>query len=315
MNISDLMNSGLEQYADLGFALLVGGICIRTLLFDRDTNVKQRAIWKHELTELEKSLRQLIDEATEASRSFDHQLNQRQSTLDKLVVKAEGLLKSSISNASRNMPATTKAVSQKNETTPYNRYEKNVATTKDDSRSWVHGDDLPDHLLTTLDEVEDKSSIQSKSLSSKVETVLSNTENALDITQAPSNELSDDEIFQQTSIVDPAAFVIAKRLLLEGKELHIIARKLDMPVSEIRHLEMLIREQAQIQAAELPATFTQREIDSVKKVIRDPATKKKNQKSLMSQIEKLPHNMQQGLKDAYELTFEDDAEDLIATDS
>ena len=49
--------------------------------------------------------------------------------------------------------------------------------------------------------------------------------------------------FQGTSIMDQATYRIARRLLLAGKELHIVARKVDLPVSEIRLLDRLIREE------------------------------------------------------------------------
>ena len=64
--------------------------------------------------------------------------------------------------------------------------------------------------------------------------------------------------FIHTSIVDPTTYRIARRLLLEGKEIHVVARKLDLPVSEIRELDRLLREQLpaaapkQTAAAQLP---------------------------------------------------------------
>ncbi|HQH27543.1 MAG TPA: hypothetical protein PLP17_09130 [Oligoflexia bacterium] len=52
------------------------------------------------------------------------------------------------------------------------------------------------------------------------------------------------EAFSRTSIIDPATFHIARRLLKEGKEIHVVARKLELPVSEIRSLERMLRQEA-----------------------------------------------------------------------
>ncbi len=66
-------------------------------------------------------------------------------------------------------------------------------------------------------------------------------------------ELEEDErlsqqTFEQTSIMDVVTYRIARRLLTAGKELHIVARKVDLPVSEIRLLDQLMREEAKIKA-------------------------------------------------------------------
>ncbi|OVE80211.1 hypothetical protein BVY02_01035, partial [bacterium J17] len=64
-------------------------------------------------------------------------------------------------------------------------------------------------------------------------------------------ETSSDPIYQQTAIVDPVAFKIAKRLLNSGKEIHVVARKLDLPVSEVRLLDSLLRQESKLADAEI----------------------------------------------------------------
>lgn len=284
MSFADILNMGLEQYADIGFALLVGGVCIRTLLFDREANIKQRAIWKQELKELEKSLRILIDEATEASHVFDKQLGKRQIAIEKMADRAENLLRASISNA--NKPAT----SQKNTATKRSDSQKTTQSKK--IKDWTMDEDLPNHLMSSLESASDRASFNSENAKSN------NEESEL----AAKKALSDERIFAQTSIVDPVAFKIAKRLLLEGKELHVIARKLDMPVSEIRHLETLIRQQAQLDQAELPETFKSKDLGTVSKIIRDPAERKtKSNSVLLDQVEAISSS-----RSSLDLSFEDD---------
>ena len=71
------------------------------------------------------------------------------------------------------------------------------------------------------------------------------------------------DTFDKTSIMDKTTYLIARRLLLEGKELHVVARKLELPVSEIRLLDRLIRaEQGGEEEPELELS------DSQPKIIR-----------------------------------------------
>ena len=64
-------------------------------------------------------------------------------------------------------------------------------------------------------------------------------------TQLEAAEALQDEVeretYEQLSIVDPTAYRIARRLLAAGKEIHVVARKLDLPVSEVRLLDRLMR--------------------------------------------------------------------------
>lgn len=307
VNISETLSSGLVQYADFGFALLVGGICLRTLLFDREANTKQRAIWKHELLELEKSLRELIDEASHASEVFDRQLNTRQKTLESLVEKSESLLKASISNSvktnSRDRLRPNEIRTKKSNSTRLN--------SANNSADWIYGDDLPNHLASALEESDDvvlnQVPVQNKKTQQiRKEQQIQSAENSKAAEEE--QQIIDEKIFSQTSIVDPVAFRIAKRLLLEGKELHVIARKLEIPVSEIRHLEMLIRQHAQSEHVDLPDTFKSKEIETVKKVIRDPAERKQKQKSLSSQVQASSVRTNQVEINNYGLSFEDDTD-------
>lgn len=69
----------------------------------------------------------------------------------------------------------------------------------------------------------------------------------------PSVEEEDDEIFSRLSIMDKTAYKIARRLLAAGAEIHVVARKLDLPVSEIRLLDRLMREHGEAKIKETEA--------------------------------------------------------------
>ena len=296
MNMSELLNLGIDQYADIGFTLLIAGVCLRTLLFDREVNVKQRMLWKQELLEVEKSLKMLIDEATHASSIFDRQITEKQGNIQKLVNKAESLLKASISNAKINK---SKSISSNQEESLYDEgsYDFPYSTSKtlkaqDSSSDWTYGEEIPSHLVDAIevaDREEDpsynKRNVPQKNRKTMVREQLDKNMILKNEEKKKQELLLDEKIFSQTSIVDPVAFRIAKRLLLEGKELHVIARKLEMPVSEIRHLETLIRQQAQEVQAELPETFKAKDIEQVKKVIRDPGERKQVYKPLAQEVE------------------------------
>lgn len=93
------------------------------------------------------------------------------------------------------------------------------------------------------------------------------------IISSEEEELDEDEIlaqqtFEQTSIMDLVTYRIARRLLDSGKELHVVARKVDMPVSEIRLLDNLMRQEKKIkeerknQEAELADTLISKTISA-----------------------------------------------------
>lgn len=309
MSIADILQMGLEQYADIGFTLVIGGVCLRTLLFDREVNVKQRAVWKQELRELEKSLRLLIDEASHASHQFDSQLSQKQIHIQKLLDKAETLLKTSISNATVSQGRKSNSDAQRRNAAQRDLSSRQELRSDYDLDDWTYGEriyteDTQGNDFIFEEEQQGSYTRNKRQHTKKDQSILE----AKKIEQMKNEErkkqeaLADEKIFAQTSIVDPVAYKIAKRLLLEGKELHVIARKLEMPVSEIRHLETLIRQQAQADQAELPETFRAKNIETVKKVIRDRGTKKRERSSLVEHIEQVSIEKEED----FGLVFEDE---------
>lgn len=283
----DLLNITWPQIADIGFGLLVAGICLRTLLTDKDSLLKQRALWKHELTELEKSLQTLIMEATESSQVFDTRIQRRQRELQELLDKAEARI-ATITNTSENfkmIPVDRKSNTRHSTNTASNTARGNNNNIYEDEDSWTISERGERRLSQEIEVLEDKSTRSQSSqaqLQQRIERQRIATKQAKEEAKIQEEKEAEEdlEIFKHTSIVDPIVFRIAKRLLLEGKELHVVARKLELPVSEIRHLDGLLREQAVNRAKELPKAFKEKELGTVRSVIRARTDKEQTELDL-----------------------------------
>jgi hypothetical protein len=272
-----LQNLSTEQLVDIAFGLLVAGICIKTLFFGKGSQKKQRKLWKEELQELETSLKSLITEASDAAGIFDKNIRHRQNELRSLLEKADRtitearLLQENNHNTDslildkQNISPDTASTHRMIEDPPWVDSETEDKTVADKVQASlskaVKGSSLRYKTLSSLGKIDSSGSDSSSSLNNQIEVEKEEEENI------------DHEIFQQTSIVDPVAFRIAKRLLLEGKELHIVARKLELPVSEIRHLESLLRERSQKENRPLPKALAEKEIRRVRGIVRDPLEK------------------------------------------
>jgi hypothetical protein len=271
-----LQNISIDQFADIGFGLLVAGICLKTLFTDKNALNKQREVWREELHQLESSLKELITEASDASEIFDKKIQRRQNEIKALLEKTENSIKQiNLQDLQNSSPS-------KNGT---QTLAETLEVIEKVDPPWAL--EIPKNIEESLKKSEKGASLRYKTLSSMGK--ISNTtieskdslKNQIEI-EKEEQEKADNFIFQQTSIVDPVAFRIAKRLLLEGKELHIVARKLELPVSEIRHLDTLLREQAQKENQPLPKVLAEKEIRRVRGIVRDPLEKTKETKFVPS---------------------------------
>jgi hypothetical protein len=287
----DLAGFGIQQFVDIGFGLIVIGICIKTLFTDRDRLSKERSRWKEELAELQHSLQSLIAEAADASQVFDKRIQRRTSELDSLIRRAERTVAEAKTVAKSVANNRTKTVSEHFTEEEGDDLDDQNATSiiENFDPPWAQMvDDTPDSFSSLSPERNKYSSKASKApVSNDRANVVKETAKAKVDVRTPAltplqkqiemqseQDVIDEKIFRQTSIVDPVAFRIAKRLLLEGKELHVVARKLELPVSEVRHLEMLLRQEAQKVNQPLPAAMAEREIAKVRGVVRDPIERK-----------------------------------------
>jgi hypothetical protein len=262
-----LQNIGIDQFADIGFGILVAGICLKTLFTDKNALNRQREIWKEEFHQLESSLKELITEASDASEIFDKKIARRQNEIKVLLEKTEKSIKQI------NIQDLQNSASQKNGTQTLS---ESLEVTEKVDPPWAL--EIPIQVEESIKKTQKGASLRYKTLSCLGNISNNATEPKLTLKdeiqiEKEEQEKADTFIFQQTSIVDPVSFKIAKRLLLEGKELHIVARKLELPVSEIRHLDTLLREQAQKKNQPLPKVLAEKEIRRVRGIVRDPLEK------------------------------------------
>lgn len=78
------------------------------------------------------------------------------------------------------------------------------------------------------------------------------------------------EILTTPSIIDPTTYSVARRLLARGTELHVVARKLEIPLTEVRLLDKLMRSEGEGRATEeeLSAGYRKTERIPAQKIVR-----------------------------------------------
>lgn len=78
------------------------------------------------------------------------------------------------------------------------------------------------------------------------------------------------EILTTPSIIDPTTYSVARRLLARGAELHVVARKLEIPLTEVRLLDKLMRSEGEGRATEeeLSAGYRKTERVPAQKIVR-----------------------------------------------
>lgn len=211
---------------DIGFVLFVVAICARSLrggTSSASTN-NLTAAWKVELEQLTTSLRELVDEASASSRNLDRKLQQRKKELESLLLELNQR-SAALQEDDDDLP---------NETW---RVEPRSKQAKGNERSSERYSEHVQKIEKALQKK--KEQLQAKEAKKPLRNQLAATlASQIEVT----NEKEEKEFLNNpTSITDPVALSIAKRLLLAGKELHVIARKIEVPVSEIRALETYLR--------------------------------------------------------------------------
>jgi hypothetical protein len=253
------LNIDFQSLIDIGLILLVTFACAKSLFRDNGTGEARRGAWKSELKELEASLRGLIQEAGAASRNFDRSLLARKRELESLLKELDekGIPSTEATEA---IPRSAAAPSQElpnsswAETSPSPKAYTPAGTAS--SGSSVESPLRNAGLEQLIEKADDTLSLSQQvtkevlrqqtnkrkqlgkgglaaSLAEKL--AESNSENELDALEQAT--------FEGTSIMDQATYKNVRRLLRSGKELHVVARKVELPVSEIRLLDRLIREE------------------------------------------------------------------------
>lgn len=218
---------------DIGFTALVCLACYRNFFGGQTANAADTKSVE-ELRKLESVLRGLIDEAGASSNNFDRRLQQRKRELEELLGQIESRAKQA----------------------------QQSATTSTDEDAWfeppVEKTVIPPATPQKVQTQVNRANVQRyqpqarpQPLSSQIELV-----EAADLNEA---------YYAQTGISDAVTLGIAKRLLLAGKEIHVVARKLDVPLTSIRTLDRMLRTElaARSSATKKSATDKRRATDFV----------------------------------------------------
>lgn len=246
-----------QSAIDIGFVMLVIASSWQSLFGSQsDAN---RKVWRRELAELEVSLRQLIGEAGQASIALDQRLQTRRHELEAVVAKAERLSRS-ISSEKKKADAAprSKRVADDLPNETWRERPKFKSSASSDEETGLLVDVGPAQKQPdALDELE---------------ALLEQASDTIELTSAPTAELppafsrrpadepeSDerlplseqievvradadiDDADREPLILDPVAYKVARRLLSNGQEIHVVARKLEIPLSEIRLLDRIMR--------------------------------------------------------------------------
>ncbi len=250
----------LQSLVDIGFVCLVTLACARSIFQNSDLAESKRRHWRAELNALQHALGSLIAEAGAASNNLDRRLLQRKRELEQLLERMNGI--EAVPAAGPERPGRRRPASSiPAEDLPNKTWEQPTkslhragfaAEAKNSTPSVSAADADSFSLGTSLDSlIKDRDDTVTLSAAA-IQNNIKNRKSA-NISAANSllNEIEilrsdpvEGEAFSRTSIIDPATFHIARRLLKEGKEIHVVARKLELPVSEIRSLERMLRQEA-----------------------------------------------------------------------
>ncbi len=203
----------LESIIDVGFVLLVLTVCFQSVVSNSRTSKKNYERWKAQLEELASILRTLIDEAAVASNSFDRSLLRRKVELQDLLVRIESA-RDEVHGSAQQVIELEEAKEFASEDFPNDTWRVSSSVHRPKrhalrSRIEITPNDTPyyDSQLTAEAPENEKRAIAKRNI----------------------------------EVDDPIVIRIAKRLLARGQEIHVVARKLELPIAEVRHLDAALR--------------------------------------------------------------------------
>lgn len=213
---------GFAQLIDICFVALVTICCLSALASTSNRGENRAREWKRELEELRRSLELLISEAATASRSLDKSLSERQEQLADLLARIES---SAEVRAAAELPRA-KAPNRPVETAASAAQRPAADAFDPDSPNPSWERELPkasapenDGSLRGQIEVTRQSAARAKKSDTRHVTI------------------------QRKRSIDPLAERVARRLLSRGQEIHIVARKLDLSLSDVRLIDRELREE------------------------------------------------------------------------
>lgn len=243
-----MISFSLTQFVDGAFVLLVATTAVKCLLHTRDRD-ERGSRWSVELRELEQALRGLITEAGDASSKLDRSLLQRKTDLENLLKK----LNQEELKAKKRLAGSSNAQGK----APVNSLNSELDLPNE---SWLSctkpQDSLSDLIEATTDRVSLSNNPKARTLAAKL-AQLNDAEEML--------TEEEEATYKQLNILDKSAYRIARRLLSSGTEIHVVARKLEMTVGEVRMLERLMRQESQ--------TSEQNALNTIKPEEKIPSTK------------------------------------------
>ncbi|MFN8388901.1 MAG: hypothetical protein U0136_01265 [Bdellovibrionota bacterium] len=287
-----------SSIVDIGFVLLVTAACLKGLSTGASPAERVAERWRNELRELEKVLRNLISEASTASSSLDRRLLRRKAELEQLLKQIEN--GAPVRAASKPKPAAKPAgdtweLGEIGEL-PNDSWKVAAEQSAEETgteESFDPGDtsELDELMGDTVDSVSLSRASQQlartaapkapmpsilrppaqKTLSSKIEIIKSPAETE----EKTPEEIAEEKTFSKMSIMDPTAYRIARRLLASGTEIHIVARKLDLPASEVRLLDKLMRQEGRPDGVSVGANYKPTETVPASKIVRSRTAQEK----------------------------------------
>lgn len=204
----------VSQLVDVGFVAFTVFTCGYALFGNKDNGEARSKKWIAELSSLQDALRELIGEASAASGNLDRNLQKRKIELERLLQKIDTAQRVNVKPVSRPREEELPNESWIMETAP--RRKTAPAVSPESSRQ------------EKIVKAANRLSPANSELAKRIE-VLLDAKN-----KRPSTT---DEV------IDPAAYKVARRLLEAGKEIHVVARKVGLPIEEIRVLDSMIREE------------------------------------------------------------------------
>lgn len=274
----DFLFGDIAMLIDMGFVILVVASCSRALLSQDSKLVDVTNVCKEELGNLEQTLEALVAEAAAASRNLDRQLLSRKQELERLLFdlqQTEFSIQSQEANQTANMP---RSINDPNFHESRGLDLPNASWLLDDACANSRGQKSNEHLrgiasrenrteydellTTTKDQVSlsnvkmnvASNSLQEAPLMEIPLLVPSDVANRSRLTEQSvltdqiemikSNTKSDftDDYGDELVGVDNVTFNVARRLLASGQEVHRVAKKLDVPVGQVRAIERHIKQ-------------------------------------------------------------------------
>lgn len=221
---------GFDQLLDISFVVLVTACCWLSLSASSNRGENKTREWKNELEQLRRSLELLINEAGTASRNLDKNLAQRQEQLTELLARIESSQR--VAQAA-DLPPAQPHLSQPT----VDSQSLNTQTSREAAAEAVQEFD-PDTPNPSWERSEPRESTASDSAASLRQQIEVSKGNDIESAKPQKREV----IVKRKLSIDPLAERVAKRLLLRGQEIHIVARKLDLSLSVVRVLDKELRE-------------------------------------------------------------------------